>query len=111
MAHGISDGNPPPPQNLTPAQERWLKILYAGIFMCFLSSHIDVGILSQANEKAKDEFKISESEIGLLETALYIGIVIGTIICPILFSITTPKNLITLSAFLNGAFAVIIVFG
>ena len=49
--------------------------------------------------------------MGLLETALYIGIVAGTIICPILFSIMSPKILIAAASLLNGLFAVVIAFG
>jgi len=49
--------------------------------------------------------------MGLLETALYVGIVAGTIICPILFSVMSPKILISSAALLNGVFAVVIVIG
>ena len=54
---------------------------------------------------------INESKMGLLETGLYIGIVAGTIICPILFSVMSPKTLISLASLLNGVFAVVIVIG
>ena len=53
--------------------------------MCFLFSHVDVGVLSQSNDKVIHTMLINESKMGLLETGLYIGIVAGTIICPILF--------------------------
>jgi hypothetical protein len=53
--------------------------------MCFLFSHVDVGILSQSNDKAIEDLEINESKMGLLETGLYVGIVAGTIICPVLF--------------------------
>ena len=49
--------------------------------------------------------------MGLLETGLYIGIVAGTIICPILFSVMSPKILIVIASLLNGLFAVVIVKG
>ena len=39
---------------------------------------------------------------------MYIGIVIGTLICPLLFKAMSPKLLIALAAFLNGACATII---
>ena len=70
---------------LPPEKLRWVKLLYAGIFMCFLFSHVDVGILSQSNDKAVEDLEINESKMGLLETGLYVGIVAGTIICPVLF--------------------------
>lgn len=76
--------------------------------MCFLFSHIDVGILSQSNEDARNDLDITESQLGLLETAMYIGIVIGTIACPFLFKAMSPKVLIALAAFLNGACATVI---
>ncbi len=46
-----------------------------------------------------------------METALYVGIVAGTIICPILFSVMSPKTLIAVATLLNGLFAVVIAFG
>ena len=49
--------------------------------------------------------------MGLLETGLYIGIVAGTIICPILFSVMSPKILIVIASLLNGLFALVIVKG
>jgi hypothetical protein len=77
--------------------------------LSFLFSHIDVGILSQSNEEArKDLGEISEDQLGLLETAMYIGIVFGTILCPLLFKVMSPKILIALAAMLNGAFATVI---
>jgi len=88
--------------------EFWTNFLYSAIFLCFLFSHIDVGILSQSNEEARHYLRITEDELGLLETAMYIGIVIGTILCPLLFKVMSPKLLITLAACLNGAFATVI---
>jgi len=85
MAHGAASNRAYPAVALPPEKLRWIKILYSGIFMCFLFSHVDVGILSQSNDKVKEKFDIDESLMGLLETALYVGIVAGTIICPILF--------------------------
>jgi hypothetical protein len=39
---------------------------------------------------------------------MYIGIVLGTILCPLLFKVMSPKILIALAALLNGAFATVI---
>ena len=86
----------------------WTNFLYSAIFLCFLFSHIDVGILSQSNEEARMDLGITEDQLGLLETALYIGIVLGTILCPLLFNVMSPKVLIALAALLNGAFATVI---
>jgi MFS family permease len=88
--------------------EFWTKFLYSAIFLCFLFSHIDVGILSQSNEEAREDLEITEDQLGLLETAMYVGIVIGTILCPIAFKYVSPKLLIAISACLNGAFATVI---
>lgn len=96
---------------MPPGKLKWIKILYAGIFLCFLFSHVDVGILSQSNDQAIKDLVINESKMGLLETGLYVGIVAGTIICPILFSVMSPKILIAISSLLNGLFAVVIVIG
>ena len=111
MAHGAATKRTQPVVALPPEKLRWIKILYAGIFMCFLFSHVDVGVLSQSNDKVIDTMVITEGKMGLLETGLYIGIVAGTIICPILFSVMSPKTLISLASLLNGLFAVVIVIG
>lgn len=96
---------------MPPEKLRWIKLLYSAIFLCFLFSHIDVGILSQSSGEAKDHLKITESQMGLLETGLYIGIVAGTILCPLMFSVISPKVLIILASILNGLFAIVIVLG
>jgi uncharacterized membrane protein (DUF106 family) len=49
--------------------------------------------------------------MGLLESGLYIGIVAGTIICPFLFSVVSPKILISVASLLNGLFSVVISIG
>ena len=41
--------------------------------------------------------------MGLLETAMYIGIVIGSTICPYVFSKVTPKYVIISAVLLNAA--------
>jgi hypothetical protein len=55
MVHGEAKPRAEPMTPLPPEKLRWRKILYASIFLCFLFSHIDVGILSQANENAKKD--------------------------------------------------------
>jgi len=46
--------------------------------------------------------------LGLLETGMYVGIVIGTVLCPFLFKVMSPKVLIAIASILNGAFATVI---
>lgn len=111
MAHGTATKENQALVKLPPEKLRWIKLLYSGIFLCFLFSHIDVGILSQSSDEAIQRLKISESQIGLLETGLYIGIVAGTILCPLIFSLMSPKILIILASILNGLFAAVIVIG
>ena len=41
--------------------------------------------------------------MGLLETGMYIGIVLGSVLCPFLFRNLSPKLVIVCAAFLNGA--------
>ncbi len=111
MAHGVTKNKNQPAVPLLPEKLRWKKFLYAGIFLSFLFSHVDVGILAQSNEQVIMDFDINETKMGLLETGLYVGIVAGTIICPFLFSVMSPKILIAISSLLNGLFAVVIVIG
>ena len=87
----------------------WIKILYSVIFLSYLFSHIDVGIFSQAGDEIKDSLGIQESDLGLLETALYIGVVCGTLICPaLLMPRFQPKLIITLAALLNGLASIVV---
>jgi predicted MFS family arabinose efflux permease len=40
--------------------------------------------------------------MGLLETGMYIGIVIGSVLCPFLFAKLSPKPLIIIACILNA---------
>ena len=48
--------------------------------------HIDNGVLAVSNEAIKKDLNISESGMGLLQSGLYVGNVIGSIISPVLFA-------------------------
>jgi MFS family permease len=61
-----------------------------------------MGILSFASEKIEHDLKITEGQMGLLETGMYIGIVSGSIIMPFLFKILSPKWLIVAATILNA---------
>lgn len=83
------------------------RFLYSIIFMCYLFAHIDMGILAQASEIIQSDLAITEGQMGLLETAMYIGIVLGSVICSILFSVCSPKLIILGAVIFNaGAVAV-----
>ena len=48
--------------------------------------HIDNGVLAVSNEAIKKDLNITESDMGLLQSGLYVGNVIGSIISPVLFA-------------------------
>lgn len=62
-----------------------------------------MGIMSFASERIQHDLNISEGQMGLLETGMYIGIVTGSVIMPFLFNIISPKLLIIGATILNAA--------
>ncbi len=61
------------------------KCLFVNMILCYYFSHIDLGIMGVSNENIQKYLNISESDVGLLATSLYIGNVAGSLICPLLF--------------------------
>lgn len=55
------------------------------MILCYYFSHIDLGVMGVSNENIQKYLGISESDVGLLATSLYIGNVAGSLICPLLF--------------------------
>ena len=81
--------------------------LYLLIVFCYLFCHIDLGILAVSNENIIKSMDIEESAMGLLATGLYIGNVVGSLICPFLFAKMKAKYLIVAAGIVNaGAVAV-----
>lgn len=58
--------------------------------------------MALCSEAIKFYFNVSESDVGLLATAAYIGNVIGTVIAPFLFAKLKAKHIIVVAAILNG---------
>ena len=78
--------------------------LYLIVISCYLICHIDNGILGIAKEPIKKDLNITESNIGLLQSGVYIGNVLGSLISPKLFAKIEPKKTMVASAILNGLF-------
>lgn len=82
---------------------RVTKYLYLVTLFTYLFCHIDIGVLAASNEAAKKYLgDISDSDIGLVATALYIGNVIGSLLCPSLFANMKAKHILIISAVMNG---------
>ena len=77
-------------------------MLFATICICYLLMHIDDGVLSVASENIIHDLHITESSLGMVEAAMYIGILIGSLICPFLFATFDPKVLIIIAVFVNA---------
>ena len=60
--------------------------LYLIVVSCYMICHIDNGILGIAKEPIKKDLNITESNIGLLQSGVYIGNVLGSMISPKLFA-------------------------
>jgi MFS family permease len=65
--------------------------------------HIDDGVLSVASERILHDLAISESQLGLIEASLYVGFIIGSLVCPFLFGRISTKALIVSAVLLNAA--------
>ncbi len=70
------------------------RILFLTICVGFLLIHIDDGILSVASEQIIHELHFTEADLGLIEAAVYLGITIGSLLCPFLFGRVGPKVLL-----------------
>lgn len=64
---------------------------------------IDDGVLSVASEKIIHDLNVSESQLGLVEAAMYIGILIGSIVCPFMFAHGNPKVIIIVAVLCTSA--------
>lgn len=65
--------------------------------------HIDDGVLSVASERIIKDLNMTESQLGFVEAALYIGIIIGSVLCPFLFSKLSPKILVITAVIFNAS--------
>lgn len=78
--------------------------------LSYLFAHIDVGIFAVSYVAIKTDLGIDDSDLGLIETALYIGIVIGSPLAPIIFKVLSPKIVILLSVLGQALSVVVIAF-
>ena len=67
---------------------------YVTIWLSYLFAHIDVGIFAVSYGQIKIDLGIDDSDLGLIESALYIGIVIGSPLVPIIYKLLPPKVVI-----------------
>ncbi len=86
-------------QVLPPLRLGVTRILYLAMCMGFLVIHIDDGILSIASEYIIRDLKFTEGDIGLIEAAVYLGITLGCLLCPILYSKFSPKVILIFGVF------------
>jgi MFS family permease len=88
-----------------------ITYLYLVVLLTYLCCQIDTGIFAVANDAMiKYLGDISESDMGLLATALYIGNVVGAVFCPLLFSKVNAKYILIVSAIMNGLFVSVFAF-
>jgi MFS family permease len=84
--------------------------LYLLIVFTYLACHIDLGIFAVSNESIIKTLDIDESGMGLLATALYIGNVSGSLLCPFLFAHLKAKHVLVSAAILNAATVAVFTF-
>lgn len=64
--------------------------------------HIDDGVLSVSSEGIIHDIGLTESQLGMIEAAMYIGIIIGSLVCPFLFTALSPKLLLIGAVLFNS---------
>ena len=79
-----------------------ITFLYIVIVFCYVFCHIDNGILAVTNESLGKDLSISESYVGLLSAAIYIGNVVGSLITPKVLTLVKPKTAIVFAAVMNA---------
>jgi MFS family permease len=84
--------------------------LYLVIIFCYLFCHIDLGILAVSNDAIIKKLEITEGDMGLLATALYIGNVAGSLLCPVLFAKLKAKHVLVVSAVMNAGAVCVFTF-
>jgi MFS family permease len=75
------------------------RMLFLTMCVAFLLIHMDDGILSLASEHIIRDLKFAEGDLGLIEAAVYLGIIVGCLVCPLLFTHLSPKLLVILDVF------------
>jgi len=75
------------------------RMLFLTMCVAFLLIHMDDGILSLASEHIIRDLKFAEGDLGLIEAAVYLGIIVGCLVCPLLFAHLSPKLLVILDVF------------
>lgn len=79
------------------------RLLYGAILLCYLLMHIDDGVLSVASERILRDLQISESQLGMVEAAMYVGIIAGSLVAPFLFAKVSAKAIIMVAVLGNAA--------
>ncbi len=78
------------------------KGLYLVFVFCYIFNHIDLGIFSVAPELMAEYLKCDLSDVGLISSALYIGVVASSLICPFLFAKLKAKHIVVAAAIMNA---------
>jgi len=79
------------------------RLLYAAILLCYLLMHFDDGVLSVASERIIRDLQISESQLGIVEAAIYVGIIAGSLVAPFLFAKLSSKAILMVGVLGNAA--------
>jgi len=80
------------------------RFLYISIVLCYTIDHLDLGILAVASKHIQNDLDITASLLGLMEATPYMGNIIGSMLCPMLFRKFPPKFLLVLATVCRAAF-------
>lgn len=75
--------------------------LFTLMLLCFLFTHMDVGITAGSATDVAKHFDITEFQVGLIASSLSIGNIIGNFFAPTLFGKLRAKYIFLLAVALN----------
>ena len=97
-----------PPKEVLEKYKKPLNILmFVLMIACSLFSRADPGIFAVSGLDISMEYNINEANFGLLLSSLYIGNIIGTLICPLIFKRIHIKYIIVGAILSNAAFTIV----
>ena len=86
------------------------RTLYCSFVLCYLVCHIDLGIIAVSATDIQDYLGITEGDLGLIECALYIGNVLGSLVCALAYRKFQAKHVLIFAAVMNGLLLMVFTF-
>jgi len=84
-----------------------LDLIFAHIFITNIVINFDHGIIPAALTELKNDLSLTNANIGILGSLVYLGLTIGAVVTAPLFGKFNPKYVMGISLFLNAVALII----